>query len=78
MKTAEIIQIEYRLGDEVRKISLSVNIGVDKIILTGPGMAEILHSDGLIDMIVSDQMVLTLKADTSKIETIDMDVARVS
>ena len=78
MKTAEIIQIEYRLGDTVRKFSLSTNPGISKIVCTGPGMAEIFHTDGLIDSIVSDQMVLTGIVSGSKIEAIGMDIARVS
>ena len=78
MKTAEIIQIEYRFGDTMRKLSLSTNPGISEIVCTGPGMAEIFHTDGLIDSIVSDQMVLTGIIKGGKIETPDMsDIARV-
>ena len=79
MKTAEIIQIEYRLGDTVRKFSTSANPGISEILYAGPGMAEIFHTDGLVDFIVSDQMVLTGIIKGSKIETPDIsDIARVS
>lgn len=78
MKALKLISIEYRLGEFLRKFTLGSNPGIEEIMLTGPGMAEIHYTDGLVDMIVSDQMVITVKPDTSKIETIDMGIASVS
>ena len=78
MKALEFIQIKYMFGDEIKTVDLKSNPQVTKLDVTGPGMAEIHYTGGLVEFVVSSQMTAMCKFDKSKIETIDMDIARVS
>ena len=77
MKAPEVIAVEYGLGGESVEIK-STDPGVIKITDVEPRLTKVDYENNITEVIVSDQMVVRYRVDATLVETIDMDVARVS
>ena len=77
MKMPKVIQVTYGLGGQIFDI-LEASTNVINITDPAPGIVRVNYENNVTEVIISDQMIVKYKVDDSKIETIDMDVARVS
>ena len=77
MKAPEVILVEYSIGGVFTTIK-STDPDVIKITDPAPGIVRVTYENNITEVIVSDQMVVRYKTDASMVETIDMDIARVS
>ena len=77
MKAPEVIFVRYGIGGADFLIK-STDPDVIKITDVEPRLTRVDYENNITEVIVSDQMVVRYRVDTSMVETIDMDIARAS
>ena len=71
---ATILWIKYLFGLDIIEVNTAEK-DVIKIIWSGPGMFEVHRQHGVVDSVVSDQVVLRAKVDQpKKVVSLDQDV----
>jgi hypothetical protein len=77
MKAPEIVFVEYALSGEIARVS-PTDPNVIKITDPAPGIVKVEYTGNITEVIVSDQMVVRYRVDTTLVEVVDMDIANVS
>jgi hypothetical protein len=77
MKAPEILEVAYSLGGELVVIKPN-DLDIIKITDPAPGIVKVEYTGNITEVIVSDQMVVRYRVDTTLVEVVDMDIANVS